>query len=100
MSKKHWVFTKPVRLALVKINGLHYVEETNFGFVEKEKDVIAHIQINNIKELKNLRMQIRKGKYAEFFNAPITDQLWAILAQRTGFMRLVDKEEGEDELQA
>ena len=92
MAKK-WVFAKPIKLALVKIKGHHYVEETDLGLIEKEKDVVVHVQINNAKDLKFLRKEIRKGKYAEFYNAPLTDQLWAVLAQRIGFMRLIEDDD-------
>jgi hypothetical protein len=88
-----WVFTKPVALVLVKIDGHHYVEETDFGFVEKEKDKIVNVTIKDIDDLKKLRMNIRNGKYAEFWNAPITDQLWSVLARHVRFMKQTDDEE-------
>ena len=95
MSKK-WIFSKPLNLTVVKIKGHHYVEETEFGFVEKEKDVVLHLRINDSKDLKNLRLDIRRGKYAEFYNAPITDQLWAALAQKIGFMKQIEDEDNDE----
>lgn len=93
---KKWIFSKPLNITVVKIKGHHYVEETDFGLIEKEKDMVIHVKINEARDLKQLRLDVKRGKYAEFYNAPITDQLWAILAQKVGLMRLVEDEEEEE----
>lgn len=93
---KEWAFAKPIPLLVIKKNGKHYAMETTKGWVEKEDDVLVNYVVNNVLDLKNLRAKIVKGEYFELASAPVCDQLWAAIAQRTGFIQIIDEEENDE----
>ena len=94
---KEWTFVRPLSLLVIKPHGKHYAVQTEKGWVEKDENIIVTRAVNNVQELKTLRNDIRKGKYYELASSPICDQLWAAIAHKTGFLRIIDKEEEDDE---
>lgn len=94
---KQWTFVRPISLLVIKPGGRHYAVKTDKGWVEKDKNILVTKIVHNVRELKKLRMDIRKGKYLESANAPICDQLWATIAHKAGFLRIIDIEEEDDE---
>tara|TARA_R100001244_G_scaffold25113_4_gene25609 strand:+ start:66374 stop:66661 length:288 start_codon:yes stop_codon:yes gene_type:complete len=93
---KEWVFTKPISLLVVKRNGRHFAVETPKGWVEKEENVLVTRSVKNVLDLKTLRKDIKTGKYQEVAHAPICDQLWAAIAHKIGFLKIIEKEEDDE----
>ena len=90
-----WVFSKAIHLLVIKPDGKHYAVQTPNGWVEKDENIVVKHLIANVAELKKLRRDIRNGKFFELADAPINDQLWAILALRSGFITIQEEEEDE-----